>query len=353
MTQATRRVRIARKASEAADICGFELVDANGRALPPFSAGAHIDVHLPNGMVRQYSLCNDPRETHRYQIAVLRDPASRGGSAAMHALAEGQVLDISDPRNHFALAHDASHHLLLAGGIGVTPLLCMAGGLRTSAHRSRCATARGRGNAWRLWTALAAATFPAQVQLHFDDRDRSQRLDLDRLLASREAATHVYVCGPTGFMDWVLRTARERGWAEDRLHREYFSAAPMDMSGDGAFEVQVASTGAVIPVQADQSVVAALAAHGIEVPVSCEQGVCGTCITRILEGAPLHRNVYFSDEEKAKGDQFTPCCSRAKEPATCAGPLTKSAVRPALIGDGFRTPNCDRCNAALPLGLAN
>ena len=126
MTQATRPVRIVRKASEAADICSFELVDPNGRALPPFSAGAHIDIHLPNGMVRQYSLCNDPRETHRYQIAVLRDPASRGGSAAMHALAEGQVLGISDPRNHFALAHDASYHLLLAGGIGVTPLLCMA-----------------------------------------------------------------------------------------------------------------------------------------------------------------------------------------------------------------------------------
>ena len=312
MTQATRRVRIARKVSEAADICSFELINANGRALPPFSAGAHIDVHLANGMVRQYSLCNDPRETHRYQIAVLRDPASRGGSAAMHALAEGQVLDISDPRNHFALAHDASHHLLLAGGIGVTPLLCMAerlANIGASFEMHYCARSRER---MAFVERIGRSNFAPQVQLHFDDGDRSQRLDLDLLFASSGAATHLYVCGPTGFMDWVLRTARDSGWTEDRLHREYFSAAPMDMSGDGAFEVQVASTGAVIPVRADQSVVAALAAHGIEVPVSCEQGVCGTCITRILEGTPLHRDVYFSDEEKAKGDQFTPCCSRAR-----------------------------------------
>ena len=112
-------------------------------------------------------------------------------------------------------------------------------------------------------------------------------------------------------MDWVLATAREAGWAEDRLHREYFSAAPVDVSTDGAFEVQIASTSQVIPIAADQSVVAALAEHGIEIPVSCEQGVCGTCVTRIREGTPLHRDMFLTPDEQARHDQFTPCCSRA------------------------------------------
>jgi vanillate O-demethylase ferredoxin subunit len=308
-TITTRAVRIARKADQALDICSFELVDPDGGALPRFSAGAHIDVHLPGGLVRQYSLCNNPAETHRYLIAVLRDPASRGGSAAMHDVVEGQCIRISDPKNHFELAANAQRSLLLAGGIGVTPILCMAEWLASEGAEFEmhyCTRSRART---AFVERLAAGSFASRVHLHHDDE---QTLDATKLLAAPESGTHLYVCGPTRFMEWVLDTARAAGWSEDRLHREYFAAAPIDTRHDGSFEVQIASTGMVIGIAADQTVVAALAARGIEVQTSCEQGVCGTCLTRVLDGIPDHRDMYLTPEEQAKGDQFTPCCSRAK-----------------------------------------
>lgn len=312
MTYGTRHVRVERMTLEAAGICSLELVDPDGRALPGFSAGAHIDVYLPNGIARQYSLCNDPRETHRYQIAVLRDPASRGGSAAMHDLAEGQTLRISDPRNHFPLAPDAARHLLLAGGIGVTPILCMAEQLASIGapfQMHYCARSRERA---AFVERIDVSAFARQVLFHFDDGSAAQKLDLKRLLDWTAKDCHLYVCGPAGFMDWVLGTARDSGWPEERLHWEYFAAVPVERSDDGPFEVQIHSTQAVIPVAADQTVVAALAASGIEIPVSCEQGICGTCLTGVLDGEPLHRDMFLTAEERIKGDQFTPCCSRAR-----------------------------------------
>lgn len=311
-TVATRTVRIARKAREALDICSFELVDPDGSSLPRFAAGSHVDVHLPGGLVRQYSLCNDPDETHRYLIAVLRDPASRGGSAAMHDLVEGQIIRISDPKNHFELAADARRSLLLAGGIGVTPILCMAERLANVGadfEMHYCTRSRERT---AFVDRIAAGPLMSRAHLHHDDGAPDQKLDAAKLLAVPEAGTHLYVCGPTGFMDWVLGTARAAGWPEDRLHREYFAAAPIDTSRDGSFEVQIASTGTVIRIAADQSVVAALAAQGVEVQTSCEQGVCGTCLTRVLDGVPDHRDMYLTPDEQARGDRFTPCCSRAK-----------------------------------------
>lgn len=305
-----RQVHIARRNVEALDICSFELVDPEGRPLPPFSAGAHIDVHPDGGPVRQYSLCNDPSETRRYQIAVLRDPASRGGSVAMHALAAGQVVRISDPKNHFPLAPQARHSVLLAGGIGITPILCMAEWLWStgaSFELHYCARSLARAAFVRR---IRAASFAGRVHFYFDDE--GQQLNTRKVLGEPRPDVHLYVCGPTGFMDWVLGTARAAAWPEDRLHREYFAAAPVDRQNDGGFEVQIASTGVVIRVSPEQSVVAALASAGIEVPVSCEQGVCGTCLTRVLEGTPEHRDLFLTPDEQARGDQFTPCCSRAK-----------------------------------------
>lgn len=308
----SRRVRIARKTVEAAEICSFELVDADGRPLPPFSAGSHIDVQVGQGLVRQYSLCNDPRETHRYLIAVLRDAKSRGGSVAMHALEVGEFVEISEPKNHFALAHDAAHSLLIAGGIGITPILCMAErlsnvGASFDMHYSTRSADR-TGFAERI----RASTFADHVHFHHDDMLDAQKLDIRATLALARPDTHLYVCGPSGFMDWVLGAADDLGWPEDRLHREYFAAASIDTALDGSFEIQVASTGAVLRVAADQNVVAALAAIGITVETSCEQGVCGTCLTRVLEGTPEHRDMYLTPAEQAKGDQFLPCCSRSK-----------------------------------------
>ncbi len=313
MKTPTLSVRVARKVIEATDIATFELVEASGAALPPFAAGAHIDVHLPNGLVRQYSLCNDSAESHRYLIGVLRDPASRGGSAAMHdRVHEGERLQISAPKNHFPLVHEARRSLLLAGGIGVTPLLCMAERLATSGadfSMHYCTRARDRT---AFHDRITASTFAARVHFHFDDGPAAQQFDLAATLAQPEPGLHLYVCGPKGFMDAVLQRARARGWPEAQLHYEFFAAEVGPAADDAAFEVVLASSGRSVRVAKEQTVVAALAAAGVEIPTSCEQGVCGTCLTRVLEGEPDHKDAYLTPEEQAANDQFLPCCSRAK-----------------------------------------
>ena len=305
-------VQVVRKAREADDIVSFELAREGGAPLPAFSAGSHIDVQVPGGLTRQYSLCNDPVEQHRYRIAVLRDPASRGGSIAMHdAVHEGDVIRISEPRNHFPL-HHAARSLLFAGGIGVTPLLCMAQRLATIGAEFTLHYCTRSPERTALLQEIGASAFAGRVQFHFDSGPPGQKLDLQARLATPDAGTRLYVCGPTGFIDHVIGTAKARGWNSDQIHLEYFGAAPQDTSGDRAFDVKVASTGKTYPVAPGQSVVQALQAHGIEILTSCEQGVCGTCITRVLQGEPDHRDKYFTEEERAKNDQFTPCCSRAR-----------------------------------------
>lgn len=304
-------VEVIQKSSLAEDIAGFELADAERRPLPAFSAGSHIDVHLPNGLVRQYSLCNHPSERHRYMIAVLRDPSSRGGSMSMHDQVQaGDTLRISEPKNHFALV-PARHTLLFAGGIGVTPLLCMAEHLAqigATFEMHYCARTLSR-------TAFAerirGGPFFHAVHFHFDDGCDSQRLDAQRVLSRPSSDTHIYVCGPTGFMSWIIASARRLGWPEPNIHREYFSAAPIDTASDGSFDIKIASTGQIISVAKDRRVIDALAEAGVEVPTSCEQGVCGTCLTRVLEGQIDHRDMYLNDEERARHDQFAPCVSRA------------------------------------------
>ena len=306
-------VRVARKSIEAEDICSLELVSADGAPLPAFAAGSHIDVQLPGGPTRQYSLCNDPAETHRYLIAVLRDARSRGGSAAVHERVKvGDTLVISAPKNHFALAHDASSHLLLAGGIGVTPLLCMAERLAHAGadfEMHYCTRSPAR-TAFRQ--RIAVAPFASRVAFHFDDGEAAQKLDIAALLAAPRAGRHLYVCGPKGFMDAVLGSARAQGWPQAQTHYEFFGADAAPAAGDGGFEVMLASSGRVIKVAPDRSVVQALAEAGVSVATSCEQGVCGTCLTRVIEGEPDHRDLYLTPQEQAANDQFLPCCSRAK-----------------------------------------
>ena len=308
-------VRVARKAVEALDICTFELVHAEGRPLPAFAAGSHIDVHLPNGVTRQYSLCNDPREGHRYLIGVLRDPASRGGSVSMHdTVAEGDTLRISAPRNHFPLAHEARHSVLIAGGIGVTPILCMTERLATagaSFEMHYCTRSRERT---AFLSRISGAPYASRVQFHFDDGPPAQKLPLDALVGGHRDGVHLYVCGPKGFMDWILGAARAAGWPAQQLHYEFFSAGEITHAGDATFEVKLASSGRVVAIPEDKTVVQALAEAGIEVPTSCEQGVCGTCLTRVLQGEVDHRDAYLTPEEQAANDQFTPCCSRSKSP---------------------------------------
>jgi vanillate O-demethylase ferredoxin subunit len=313
MNDSLLSLRVERRRIEADGIVSFELASVDGRELPAFEAGAHIDVHVPGGLVRQYSLCNSPEERHRYQIAVLRDSQSRGGSAAMHeAVHEGDEIRVSAPRNHFPLAQGNVKHLLLAGGIGLTPLLCMAEHLgKAGASFEMHYRARSRTRAAFL-ERIAGSPWAGNVQYHFDDADDAQRLDFYGLLAQREPDTHLYVCGPQGFMNAVLDTARSMGWPDDQLHYEFFVGAPVGSADDGAFEVRLARSGRIVPIPAQRSVIQALADAGVDVPVSCEQGICGTCITRVIDGEPDHRDLYLSPQEQARNDQFLPCCSRAK-----------------------------------------
>jgi len=308
-------VRVARRTREAVDIDTFELMDVDGKPLPPFSAGSHIDVHLPNGLTRQYSLCNDPTESHRYLIGVLRDAGSRGGSTAMHEqVKEGDVLRISTPKNHFPLVHEAKRSVLVAGGIGVTPILCMAERLAVAGadfEMHYCTRSRERT---AFHDRIAGSAFAPRVRFHFDDGDAAQKLDIARLVATPQPGVHLYVCGPKGFMDAVLAAARAAGWPPAQIHYEFFNAELLPTGNEGAFEVKLASSGRVVAVGKDQTVVEALAAAGVEVPTSCGQGVCGTCLTRVLEGVPDHQDLYLTPEEQAANDQFTPCCSRSKTP---------------------------------------
>ena len=304
-------VKVIRKTTEAKDIVSFELASADGSPLAAFSAGAHIDVHIPGGLTRQYSLCNDATEQHRYRIAVLRDAASRGGSVAMHDQVNvGDEIFISSPKNHFPLQH-AARTLLFAGGIGVTPLLCMAqrlAAIGADFNLHYCTRSMDRT---AFQQEIRDSAFAARVHFHDDAGSPNQKLNLEVALDNPQTEKQIYVCGPVGFIEYVVSTAKSKGWNSEQIHVEYFGAAVQDTSGDNGFDIKIASTGQTYRIGADENIVHALRSHGIEILTSCEQGVCGTCITRVLEGQPDHRDMYFTDEERAKNDQFTPCCSRA------------------------------------------
>ncbi|MDR5832274.1 PDR/VanB family oxidoreductase [Caballeronia sp. LP006] len=316
MSAPALRVRIVRRSEQGHTICAFELAAVDGDALPDFSAGAHIDLHISEGLVRQYSLCNAPGSV-RYEIAVLRDPQSRGGSSAVHdRLQEGDIVTISPPRNHFALDESARRSVLFAGGIGVTPLLSMMEQL-SQQHASFDLHYCVRSSAHVAFAErLNEDRFAGHVHIHADDVTNSSRFEVATCIGAPDALTHAYICGPTGFIDWVVQGAIACGWPLENLHVERFAAAAdVQVEGgeaDRAFEIVIASTGRVIHVAPGQTAANALIDAGIDVPLSCEQGVCGTCLMGILDGDPDHRDWLLSDDEKARGDQFTPCCSRAK-----------------------------------------
>jgi len=305
-------LKVARKQAEAENVQSFELVDPAGKTLPPFEAGSHVDVHVPGGKVRQYSLCNPDAERHRYLIAVMRAEPTRGGSKAMHDVVnEGDLIEVSAPRNRFPLVQSAKRSLLVAGGIGVTPILCMAERLaHVGADFNMHYFARSAARA-AFVDRIKRSTFADRVVFHFTQDEQQQRLDLAALLETHDAETHLYVCGGEGFTNAVIGAALQQGWREDQIHREYFSAEQRECDGNLEFDVTIASTGKTVRIPADKTVMAALADYGIHITTSCEQGVCGTCVTRVLEGEPQHRDLFLSDDERKRNDRFTPCCSRA------------------------------------------
>jgi vanillate O-demethylase ferredoxin subunit len=312
MLQSWMTLTVAKKWREAAEVHGFLLVDPEGRELPPFTAGAHVDIEIAPGLVRQYSLCNDPKRRDHYQIAVLREPASRGGSAALiERIEAGQTLKVSEPRNHFALEPSARRTVLIAGGIGVTPILCMAERLaHTSAPFELHYAARSSERAPFL---ERIRTLGDRARVYFSEGPAAERLDLEAVLADPAPGAHLYVCGPARLIEAALAAAKAKGWPNSRVHREFFAPPEGQNQGPGeAFEVEIASSGQVLAVPADKAITQVLAEHGIEVATSCEQGVCGTCLTRVLEGVPDHRDFYLTPDEQAANDQMTTCCSRAK-----------------------------------------
>jgi len=243
----------------------------------------------------------------------LRTNDSRGGSRAMHEeVDEGDLIRIGEPRNHFPLAHGAERSLLLAAGIGITPILCMAERLaNTGADFRLHYWARSREHA-AFVERIERSAFADRAQFHFSQGVPERRTNLDDVLARPDAGTHFYVCGPTRFMDAALLAANRAGWKEQNLHREYFSADLLRSANDTEFVVKLASSGKSYSVGKNASVLEVLAANGIVLPRSCEQGVCGTCLTVVLAGEPDHRDRILTAEERARNDRFTPCCSRAR-----------------------------------------
>jgi vanillate O-demethylase ferredoxin subunit len=314
-TPATITTRIAAITREAEDILSFDLVANGGGTLSPFTAGAHVDVHLGDGMIRQYSLCGDPAERDIYRLAVLDEARGRGGSKAMHALRAGERLVISAPRNNFPLAgHEAISHLLLAGGIGVTPMMAMIHELeaRGADYLMHYCTRSPAKTAFRA--RLESRIKAGRVVLHHDGGDPTKGLDLARVLADYTPAKHVYICGPKGFIA-AARAATEF-WPPHCVHVEHFSA-PEPSGEDGAwdaapFQVKLLKSGQVIDVPANTSIVAALRAAGHDVATSCEEGICGTCITHYVEGEPVHRDTVLGDDDRKTNVMI--CRARSKTP---------------------------------------
>jgi vanillate O-demethylase ferredoxin subunit len=304
---------VTRRLEEAQGIVAIELTATDGGALPWFEAGAHIDVQATPSTIRQYSICNDPADRSKYRLAVLREPASRGASAAIHDLLQvGHTVKVSRPRNNFSLSPHAERSILVAGGIGVTPLLSMAYALHAQGRAFELHyTTRSRDKA-AFVGELQRAGFADRVRLYHDDGVHGQRFDAAVVLPPPSPGTHLYVCGPGGFMDAVVATARAAGWSADHIHLERFTA---EVSTEGeSFTVVAARSGVTIPVAADETIGAALTAAGIDLPMSCQQGVCGTCLTDVIDGIPDHRDQYLTDGEKAANKQMTPCCSRSRTP---------------------------------------
>jgi vanillate O-demethylase ferredoxin subunit len=304
-------VRVTQKKRETLDICSIELKSLDSSALPPFDPGAHIDV-CAGGVIRQYSLYNTPDDRSSYRIAVLRETASRGGSAAMHDDVElGDVLQIGAPRNLFSLSADARHSVLLAGGIGITPIACMAQHLYSrneSFDLHYCTRSRERAALKELLTS----SLPREsVNFHFDD-ELDTSLELDVVLANCPPHTHLYVCGPSGFLSFVRSAAAAASFEDRAVHFETFKAAPQENVKSEGFQIQLGRGGRILNVLADMTIAQTLLAEGIDIPISCEQGVCGTCVTAVLDGTPDHRDAFLLPDERST--QITPCCSRSLSP---------------------------------------
>lgn len=302
---ATIEVIVRRISYETPTVLSYDLRPTNGAPLPSFEAGAHIDVHLPDGLVRQYSLIGAPHASD-YRIAVALDRTTRGGSRWLHATARpGDRLRISQPRSTFALADSKATSILIAGGIGITPLLAMARQLQEA------------GTDWTLHYAVRSRAECAlldelsalgdNVRLHVDS-ENDGLLDIARIVAQATPDAQLYCCGPAAMLEAFQDATKSR--APSTVHSESFTPS-VPAADDGGFMVILNKSGLSIQIGADQTILDALEQAGVHAPSSCRNGVCGTCETRVLEGVPDHRDKVLSDAERAAGNTMMICCSRA------------------------------------------
>jgi len=293
---------------QAQDIVSFELRATGGEDLPPFTAGAHVDVQLGPQLSRSYSLLNAPSERHRYVLAVQLDLQGRGGSRAMHELRLGQRLAISAPRNHFALMEDAPHTVLIAGGIGITPLWSMAQRLQAL------------GRSWELYYSARtpahaalqeniAALAPRNVHMHYNQTANGNHLDLAGIVGSQPSGTHFYCCGPGGMLDSFAAAAVDL--PPEAVHTERFSN-PLDLTQAGGFRIDLARRGQTLCVSPGSTILATLLDAGIDIPHSCLEGICGSCEVKVLAGIPDHRDLVLSPEEQQKNTRLMACCSGSR-----------------------------------------
>jgi ferredoxin-NADP reductase len=341
MPEPTIPVRVGRIAREADGINSYELVDPAGGALPEFAAGAHIDVHLPGlevaapsppspaggggggwgagPAVRQYSLCNDPAERHRYLIAVLVEDRPGGFSRRLHEeVGAGAGLEVSAPRNRFPLIEGAAHYLLLAGGIGVTPLLSMSARLATIGADFTLHYCTRSPDHTPFRGRLDGLARAGRVVYHHDGGDPKQGLDIGGLLASRRPGTQLYYCGPLGFMRAVRESSAH--WPRDALHCEYFmpEAEPDAGQGRDRFRIMIAATGAICEVTPGESILDALRRQGLASVTACAAADCGLCRMRFVGGEPVHRDRLLTDSER--GEFVIACKARSRSPLLVLDP---------------------------------
>ncbi|MDE0492764.1 MAG: Rieske 2Fe-2S domain-containing protein [Acidimicrobiaceae bacterium] len=306
--QAALRVQVRRKWETAAGVAAFELAPIEG-VLPTFQPGAHIDVHLPNGLVRQYSITNGPGETSYYRLGVKLEPDSTGGSVCLHkTVREGDVLAISEPRNNFPLRRDSMRTILLAGGIGITPLLAMAQALDRMSlpFELHCFAQSAEHTAFSdVLDGLGES-----VVRHLGLPPDETVAEIRRLVAAPDEFTHVYVCGPGPMLEAARREAADAGWPDDHVHFEYFKNTT-EIDDSSTFEVALARSALTVTVPSGSTILEVLRESGVPLPSSCEQGACGTCVATVLEGEPDHQDVYLNDSDHEAGDRIMTCVSRA------------------------------------------
>ncbi|MDE1145900.1 MAG: PDR/VanB family oxidoreductase [Azospirillaceae bacterium] len=302
--------RVATKEQDGDGIFLFALSDVEGRPLPAFQPGAHIDIQVGD-LTRQYSLYGTPADRGHYRIAVQREADGRGGSKALcDSIHAGDTVRIRPPRALFTVAEGGTDHVMLAGGIGITPLLSMASHLGCGGATTLHYLVRDRTRAALLDASTRAV---GSGRLHLHVTGETGRPDLGALIGPPAPGRHLYLCGPAALLDAAVATAEGLGWPAGHIHLERFAADPAaSVEANQPFLLRLRSTGAVIPVAADQTAAEALAAANVELPISCAEGVCGACITGVLDGTPEHRDCVLTDAEHAANRLFTPCCSRSR-----------------------------------------